>query len=67
MPFHLKALLIIAVVYLISPLDLLPDFLIPIVGSLDDFIILWFALRFFFKRCPREVLLEHVRRIEAES
>ena len=34
-----------AVIYLISPVDLLPDFALPIVGWLDDATLIWMALR----------------------
>lgn len=34
-----------AALYLISPVDLLPDFALPIVGWLDDATLIWMALR----------------------
>jgi uncharacterized membrane protein YkvA (DUF1232 family) len=34
-----------AAIYLISPVDLLPDFAVPIVGWLDDATLIWMALR----------------------
>ncbi|MFQ5824609.1 MAG: YkvA family protein [bacterium] len=66
-PLYLKVLLILAIIYLVSPVDLLPDFFIPILGQIDDLFILLIALRFFLKKCPRDVLMEHVRQIEAEG
>lgn len=66
-PIYLKILLLLAILYLISPIDLLPDFFVPILGQIDDLFILWIALRFFLKKCPRDVLMEHVRQIEAEG
>lgn len=51
-------LLGIAVVYVLSPIDLIPDF-VPVMGQLDDLLVVpllvWFALRLV----PREVLAEH--------
>ena len=32
-----KIFLILAVIYIISPLDVIPEFLIPVLGWLDDF------------------------------
>ena len=64
-PLHLKLLLLLAILYVISPFDLLPDFLIPIVGQVDDIIILITALRYFIKKCPPEIVAEHIQTIEA--
>ena len=38
-----------AAIYLISPVDLLPDFALPIVGWLDDATLIWMALRWLAK------------------
>jgi uncharacterized membrane protein YkvA (DUF1232 family) len=38
-----------ALVYLVSPIDLIPDFAVPIVGWLDDATILWMAIRWLVK------------------
>ncbi len=47
-PLSAKVLLIMAIVYFLSPIDLIPDF-IPVIGYLDDLIIvpslIWLAFR----------------------
>jgi len=49
-----------AIAYALSPIDLIPDF-IPVLGHLDDLVILplliWLALRVI----PKELVLEHRR------
>jgi uncharacterized membrane protein YkvA (DUF1232 family) len=41
-----------AIVYLISPIDLVPDFVVPVVGWLDDATLVWLSLRWLLKSDP---------------
>lgn len=59
-----KALLIVSLLYVLSPIDFIPD-VIPFVGELDDLVVVIAACRLFMYLCPREVVQEHVRRIGA--
>jgi uncharacterized membrane protein YkvA (DUF1232 family) len=59
-----KALLVVSVLYLISPVDIIPD-VIPFFGEVDDLVVLIIACRLFMYMCPREVVQEHVHRIAA--
>ena len=47
-PWYAKALILVIVAYALSPIDIIPDF-VPVLGYLDDLILLplgiWFALR----------------------
>ena len=61
-----KAILVAAVLYLLSPVDLLPDFLLPLLGRLDDLAILIVGARWFISLCPPDVVQEHVRAISEE-
>lgn len=61
--FGAKALLVGAAVYALSPLDFIPDAL-PFLGEVDDLAIFLMACRTFIQLCPREVLDEHVARID---
>jgi uncharacterized membrane protein YkvA (DUF1232 family) len=51
------------VLYLASPLDLIPDF-IPVVGFADDLLIVMIGAGFILRTIPREVIVEHVERFE---
>jgi uncharacterized membrane protein YkvA (DUF1232 family) len=42
------------VLYLLSPVDLLPDF-IPVIGFVDDLVLVPLAIRFLLKRLPPEI------------
>jgi len=50
-PLLTKAFIVLAALYLISPLDFVPDFL-PVLGQLDDLGVILFALEAFLKLCP---------------
>ena len=41
--------LVLAAAYLIWPADLMPDFLIPVAGYLDDLTFIWLAVRWLLK------------------
>ncbi len=43
--------------WVLSPIDLIPEFL-PVIGPLDDVIVVALALRFAARRIPHDVLLE---------
>jgi uncharacterized membrane protein YkvA (DUF1232 family) len=66
-PWHLKLVVVLALIYLLWPLDIIPDFLFPGIGQIDDVMVVWLALRLFLKHSPQEVVLEHVREIEEEG
>ena len=47
----------IAALWALSPIDLIPEFL-PVIGPLDDVIVVALALRYAARHVPREVLIE---------
>jgi uncharacterized membrane protein YkvA (DUF1232 family) len=56
-PRRAKVAILLAGLWLVSPIDLLPEFL-PVIGPLDDVLVIALALRYAARRVPREVLLE---------
>ena len=56
-PWPSKWLLGLAIGYLLSPIDLIPDF-IPILGHVDDLIIVPILLAIALKFIPKEVVKE---------
>jgi uncharacterized membrane protein YkvA (DUF1232 family) len=56
-PLKAKAAVVVAGLWVLSPIDLLPEFL-PVIGPLDDVVVVAMALRYAARRVPREVLLE---------
>jgi uncharacterized membrane protein YkvA (DUF1232 family) len=56
-PILAKILIIITIGYALSPIDLIPDF-IPVIGYLDDLIILPFLIFLSIKLIPKEIMGE---------
>ncbi len=57
-PLPLRLLLPVAILYAVSPIDLVKD-TVPILGRFDDLIFIAFALLLLVKLSPREVVHEH--------
>jgi uncharacterized membrane protein YkvA (DUF1232 family) len=60
-PIGLKAILVAAVAYVVSPLDLVPD-AIPILGQADDLTVVLLVLDLFIQNAPPEVRRDHLER-----
>lgn len=54
-PWYAKVFTICIVAYALSPIDLIPDF-IPILGYLDDIIIVPLGIMFALKMIPKDVI-----------
>lgn len=57
-PWYAKALAIVVAAYALSPIDLIPDF-IPVLGYLDDVILLPLGVLLVVKLIPPEIMAEH--------
>lgn len=57
-PWYAKAMLIFVLGYALSPIDLIPDF-IPLLGYLDDLIIVPLGIRLCIRLIPPEVYAEN--------
>jgi uncharacterized membrane protein YkvA (DUF1232 family) len=59
-PRGAKIVLAVAGIWLISPIDLLPEF-IPVLGPLDDAVVAALALRYLIRRAGLDVVREYWR------
>jgi uncharacterized membrane protein YkvA (DUF1232 family) len=56
-PRRAKVVLVVAGLWLLSPIDLIPEFL-PVIGPLDDIVVAVLALRYAARSVPRSVFYE---------
>ena len=59
-PLKSKLILPAGILYVISPIDFVPDIL-PALGRIDDIIALLLSLVLFLGSAPKDVVLEHLR------
>ena len=57
-PWYAKAVAVAVAAYALSPIDLIPDF-IPVIGYLDDLVIIPLGIMLVVRMVPPEVMAEH--------
>ncbi len=63
-PWFAKMLGIAIIAYALSPIDLIPDF-IPVLGYLDDLIIVPLGIALVIRLIPADVMAEHIEQADA--
>jgi uncharacterized membrane protein YkvA (DUF1232 family) len=63
-PLAAKVILGATVLYMISPVDVVPDW-VPILGQADDLVALMAGLNLFLRACPKWLVQEHEEAIGA--
>ncbi len=56
-PRSARVAVVFALVWVVSPIDLIPEF-IPVIGPLDDIVVVALALRYAARKIPADVLFE---------
>jgi uncharacterized membrane protein YkvA (DUF1232 family) len=64
-PWYAKLLMALIIGYVISPIDLIPDF-IPIIGQIDDLIIVPAGIALVIKMIPKSVMDEYRQKSTVE-
>jgi uncharacterized membrane protein YkvA (DUF1232 family) len=57
-PWYAKAVALLVAAYALSPIDLIPDF-VPVLGYLDDLVIVPLGILLAVKLIPPDILAEH--------
>ena len=64
-PWYAKVLAVLIIGYALSPIDLIPDF-IPVLGYLDDLILVPLGIALLIKIIPKDILEECRAKAEAD-
>ncbi len=64
-PWHARAFAVLVVAYAFSPIDLIPDF-IPVLGYLDDLVLVPLGVWLALKMVPPQVMADCRARAEAD-
>jgi uncharacterized membrane protein YkvA (DUF1232 family) len=59
-PIYLKAMLVLAMLYVLSPVDLLPASFLLLIGVVDDLAVILLAIKYFLRWCPEAVVMDHL-------
>lgn len=62
-PWYAKALALVIAAYALSPIDLIPDF-VPVIGYLDDLLIIPLGILLVLKMVPPEVMADCRRKVD---
>ncbi|MEE8370283.1 MAG: DUF1232 domain-containing protein [Dehalococcoidia bacterium] len=65
-PLGVRAIPALLVLYLAMPIDIIPDF-IPVLGHIDDLLILVIGVGLLLRLTPRHVLEGHVGLLESDA
>ena len=65
-PIWTKAIPVLTIVYLVSPVDWLIN-LIPVLGQLEDIAVLGLGMQLFIRLAPQDVVDEHTLQLKARN
>jgi len=66
-PGWVKVIPIGGLLYLLSPIDLVPGFILPGIGQVDDLVLLLLALKAFVDLSPPGIVREHLEQLFGET
>ncbi len=65
--FFTKCIPYLAIVYIISPIDIIKEFMFGPLGYIDDIVVTYYLLKTFVKMCPQPVVEEHVQQLSLKK
>ena len=65
-PLWTKTIVPASLIYLLSPIDLMPDVVLGL-GQLDDLAVIILGVKLFIELCPPEIVREHMQDLMGEA
>ncbi len=62
-PWYLKLIVVAAVLYVLSPFDLIPEAFVPHFGLGEDLFIFLLSIRNLIRKTPEKIVTKHAREI----
>jgi uncharacterized membrane protein YkvA (DUF1232 family) len=66
-PWHSKLIVILVGLYVLSPIDLIPEFVIPHLGFGDDLLFFLLAIQHLIRSSPKEIASHHANEIAKQK
>ena len=66
-PGWLKLVPFAGLIYLLSPIDLIPDLMLPGLGQLDDVAVILLTLKLFVELCPPGIVRDHLMAVTGSA
>jgi uncharacterized membrane protein YkvA (DUF1232 family) len=63
-PAFPKLIVPMVMLYVVSPIDVLPELPLLLLGTVDDLALVFFGLKLFISLCPPDVVMEHRHALE---
>ena len=66
-PWYSKLIVLLIVLYAVSPVDLIPEYLLPHLGFGDDLLFFLLSIQQLIRSSPKDIVVRHAREIAQES
>jgi uncharacterized membrane protein YkvA (DUF1232 family) len=66
-PWYSKLIVMFVVLYAISPIDLIPEYLLPHLGFGDDLLFFLLSIQQLIRSSPKEVVTQHAKEIAEQK
>ena len=66
-PWYSKLIVMFVILYVISPVDLIPEYLLPHLGFGDDLLFILLSIQQLIRSSPKEIVTRHAKEIAEKA